>query len=89
MLPINVIKKLFNPEQLDLRKYGYESIGEKVKFSSDYALGNKDYLWEKVLASQTTVKEAAQEDGSVRFTLEPNLDLFCKYGVPAHNLVTH
>lgn len=55
-------------------------------FSPTLALNQRTFMWERIFQSQTSVKEAAQPDESIRFELSLNMGLFCQYGTPITEL---
>jgi hypothetical protein len=81
VLPLDVIQKAFGIEKddwLHLQHLGYDP--EAEKFSAASAIHNRDTIWEKILSSQTSIKEAAQVDGTYLFELTYDNSLFCAYG---------
>ncbi len=59
---------------------------ETGKFSPQYAIDHANTIWSKVLAHATEIQEAAQDDGSVNFTLKLDMSLFCSKGASKFSL---
>lgn len=97
MLPQESICRIMHPSQEDGseavdctnykgadRNWGYDDSG---KFSPKKAINWKDEMWDRILKSQTSTKEAAEPDG-IRFEVGLDLSLYCEYGTPISDLIS-
>ena len=66
----------------DNHYFGYD----RDTFSPKMALDHQDFIWRWIAKNSTSISQAAAEDGDTRFSVEMNLDLFCRYAVIVNDL---
>lgn len=92
VLPNDVIESLVDRDiygRVPTYQAHYFGISPETKtFSAKYALEHRDYVWRQYLKHQTSLAEAAQDDGTIRYELSLDLTLFCTYGTPIADLAS-
>ena len=69
--------------------YGFTlNQNNEMEYSASKAISNNWNIWEGVMADSTSVLEAAQQDGSIKFTIKMSLKSYCSYAVPIFSLTS-